>query len=552
MAVAVSAYTQVRIENYIQSVEKDGLAEHGFPRLTANMGVLIAHGRIPEQKETFRRMMDLCCKEIPTAKSRNGWNVGNDFSVKEIVLCLLEVEAAGIFPKEQTDAWRAALSSFRPEDAYSCIPEPDDPVAHNWAIFAAASEQMRIFAGLGGDPAFVERQIAGQLRFFDANGMYRDPNQPMVYDFVTRLQFAVALKYGYNGPSRPALEDALLRSAEPTLLMQSVSGEIPFGGRSNQFLHNETFYCALCEFYADWFHRRGDDALAARFRAAALRSAKALAYWTSQPDFRHVKNRFPLDTHFGCEGYGYFDKYMVTTGSWALLAHLFHSEKISAPSAEPADSASIFVMSPSFHRICVNAGGYTAEFDTAADEHYDANGLGRLQRRGAPPVLCLSVPCPLHPSYTLDRENPTPLAILPGWKSGDAWHYAYGADYTLLEQSTDGDTARLVFSVARENAAPLRWECVLSSEGLSLELSGDDNLALTLPALVFDGETKTDVVSDAHSLAVRFRGWTCRTESSGDIVDTGLDYSNRNGHLRRYEARGGSPLRVRIRITCQQ
>ena len=51
-------------------------------------------------KDEFRKMMDLCCREIPTALDRNGRRVGNDFSVKELVFCLLEIEKAGI----KTDA----------------------------------------------------------------------------------------------------------------------------------------------------------------------------------------------------------------------------------------------------------------------------------------------------------------------------------------------------------------------------------------------------------------------------------------------------------------
>ncbi len=64
---------------------------------------------------------------------------------------------------------------------------------------------------------------------------------------------------------------------------------------------------------------------------------------------------------------------------------------------------SVFAMSPAFHRTLLNAGGYTAEFDLAADTHYDASGLGRLQHRGAPPMLCLSVPFARKPSYVSRR-----------------------------------------------------------------------------------------------------------------------------------------------------
>ena len=82
--------------------------------------------------------------------------------------------------------------------------------------------------------------------------MYRDPNEPMLYDFVTRLQLAVSLYYGYDGESRESLEQMLLKSADITLDMQSVTGEIPFGGRSNQFLFNEAAFAA---FYDDIAHR---------------------------------------------------------------------------------------------------------------------------------------------------------------------------------------------------------------------------------------------------------------------------------------------------------
>ena len=104
MEVAVGAYTPERTADYVKRVEKGMIKEHGFHRLTANVGILIAHGRLAEKKELFKHMMDLCCRQRPVAYVKNGSQVGNDFGVKEIVSCLLEVEKAGIFPKEVTDA----------------------------------------------------------------------------------------------------------------------------------------------------------------------------------------------------------------------------------------------------------------------------------------------------------------------------------------------------------------------------------------------------------------------------------------------------------------
>ena len=547
MEAAVGAYTPERTADYVRRVEKSMIKEHGFHRLTANVGILIAHGRLAEKKALFKHMMDLCCRQIPVAYVKNGSQVGNDFGVKEIVSCLLEVEKAGIFPKEVTDGWRADLAKAVPETTYTCRPRLGDPKAHNWAVFAAASEQARTFAGLNGVPAFTEKYVKDQLRFFDANGMYKDPNQPMVYDGVTRLQFAVALHFGYDGPSRAALEAQLLKSAEPTLLMQSETGEIPYGGRSNQFLHNEGFWAALCEWYAAWFKARGDLATASRFRRAAKRALDSLDYWTRQPGLRHVKNRFPLETRYGCEGYGYFDKYMVTLGSWAYIAYLFADESIPLALDEPRTA--VFTTSDAFHRTILHAGGYTAQFDVAPDTHYDGPGLGRVQRRGAPPMICLSVPFTKKPSYTIDVKNETPLAILPGWKQADgSWAYAYGPDYAVTGTKVGDGRAEAALSVSRKGLPALTWESNLSAAGLETALTGADDLALTLPVLCFDGETRVEAKVDAKSLAVTFNGWTCRWETDGEIADTGKTYANRNGHYRRFEARGKKRLSVKISI----
>ena len=554
MEKAVGAYTAEQIAKYVDQAEKEWISEHGFARLTSNIGILVAHGRLTEKKDLFKRMMDICCEQIPKAKSRHGYETGNDFAVKEIVLCLDEVARAGAFPKGQMDAWRAGIASIVPADTYSCQPKPGSKTARNWCVFGAASEQARAWGGLGGDTNYVERYVSDQLRFFDPNAMYKDPNQPMVYDFVTRLQFAVALDLGYDGPSRAALEALMLKSADITLAMQSATGEIPFGGRSNQFLHNETFYAALCEWYAAWFNRRGDVERARRFRLAARRAVDSLDYWLSRPSVRHIKNRYPLPTHYGCEGYGYFNKYMVTMGSWAYLAFRFADESVPAPTKDTlaaADAASVFAMSPAFHRTLLNAGGYTAEFDVAADRHYDASGLGRLQRRGAPPMLCLSVPFARKPAYVIDITNSTSLAIIPGCRQDGEWRYAYRPRYRQKDLSVTDGQARAVYSVASTNMPPLRWESVLSSTGLAMSLFGADELAFVLPVFVFDGERETDVSSDKKSISVSLDGWTCRYTTSGEFVDTGIVYANRNGHYRRFEARGEKRLEVSVSIVPQ-
>ena len=100
MEKALSAYSDEHINRYFNEVKKNGLTEHGFPRLTADIGILIAHGRRKDLLPIFIEMMEFCCKTIPCVKA------ANDFSVREIVCCLVEIEQSEVVPKELTKRWR--------------------------------------------------------------------------------------------------------------------------------------------------------------------------------------------------------------------------------------------------------------------------------------------------------------------------------------------------------------------------------------------------------------------------------------------------------------
>ena len=529
MQYAVQAYTPEHIRSYYEDVDANGIKEHGYARLTSNLGILIAHGRMTEYLDTFVHMMDICTRELPGARQRNSkfGEIGNDFAVKEICCCILAVEEAGILPKEKTDAWRGALADMKADDIYSCRPPVGDKTARNWCVFGSASECARIMAGIGGDRSYADKYLQDQLRFFDGNGMYKDPGQPMVYDLVTRLQYMFALYCGYDGPAKAGIEEQLLKSAALTLQLQSVTGEIPYGGRSNQFLHNETFYAAVCEYYARWMKERGDLQMAARFKAAAARAVASLHYWTEQKPLRHIKNRYPTESGYGCERYAHFNKYMVTMGSWAYLAYLFADDSI-APAQAP-EKASTFVTSPEFHRILMNAGGYTVQFDIDAEGHYDSNGIGRIQKAGAPPVMALSSPCPAtKPNYKLDIENPGPLAIAPLWEK-----YEIVSARTGSVVLTDGSST---------------WSNRLTRKGLKMKLKGPGELVMTLPAFAFDGETRTLIDCDSHTLTIRFNGWQCRYTTNGTLTASGQEYASRNGHFLRYDVSGKKRLTVRAVI----
>ena len=548
MEAAVSAYSDEHIARYIETVERDGVQEHGFPRLAANLGILLANGRISGKRELVRQMMAIGCREAAKGPMKLE---GNEFSVKELTLALAAIEKAGLFEKSVTDGWRADLKGVEPYRCYRCKPKVGANRANNWCVFGCASEQARLAFGAGGDAAFVEKYVSDQLRWFDANGMYRDPFQPAVYDLVTRLQFMAILDFGYDGPSRATLEELLDRAAEPTLAMLSAAGEIPYGGRSNQFLHNHTFYAAVCEWYAARYHARGDEVNAARFRMAARCAVDALKEWLAVRPMRHVKNLYPRvegvrKPGVGCEEYAYFDKYMVTMGSWAMFAWRFSDESVPDVSTltkgregrsqtlVASDHAPMaFATTPDFHFVFLRAGGYSAQFDYNADTHYDCDGLGRLQRRGAPAALCISTPCAANPNYRTELQNARALSIAP-----------VGGG-TLMPAGSGRD---LDGAWANWRQGALDWRCRLTKDGLVSELHGDGVVALSLPAFAFDGERETEIACAGNVLTIRYRGWRCVYVADGKIADTGAVCCNRNGRYRAFEARGRNRLVVKVSI----
>ena len=84
---------------------------------------------------------------------------------------------------------------------------------------------------------------------------------------------------------------------------------------------------------------------------------------------------------------------------------------------------------------------------------------------------------------------------------------------------------------------------------MKIILKGDGMQLMTLPALIFDGETEPLVESSKHSLAIHFNGWVCRYKTNGIISDTGTIHANRNGHLRRYDANRKGRLVIRGKIS---
>ncbi len=551
MAKCLTAYSDEQIQNYFDRVKEEGLTEHGFPRLTSNLGILIAHGIRTDLLPLFIEMMDLCCHSIPFVKA------ANEFSVREIVCCIMECEQLRSVPTEKITEWKTALALIEPEKCYNQFARtPEQNNIRNWALFTALSEHMRGYIGLPVSEEFIEIQLASQIKYIDENGMYMDhqgsdAHNPMVYDIGPRALLSKLLHFGYRGRYYEKIDACLRQAGLLSLRMQSVTGELPFGGRSNQFLFNEAIQIELFEYEATRYEREGNLALASAFRAGIEKALGCIEMWLARTPIRHNKNRFPTESKYGCEKYAYFDKYMITVASYLHSAYLLHtppSVELPAPQEIKTDA---FALSKHFHKIFLRGGSYFLEFDTNADLKYDARGLGRVHKAGAPSAICLSVACPRKPNYRIDRDDAVTLSLCPALPLKDgSWLFALGkkTQYSIVSLSEDGVSAQLVLSCTFENGESVEARYEVSDSGVEITVSGNGKVGHMLPAFAFDGERNTEISANEHSLTVAYDGYVCRYTTNGTIRDTGNIACNRNGHYRAFTADSLGSLTIRIEI----
>lgn len=549
MERTLEAYSDEHIQRYFEDVKTNGLSEHGFPRLTSDIGILIAHGRRIDLRPIFLEMMEFCCWNIPRVKA------ANDFSVREIICCIIEIEKSGAVDPDAILRWKEYLRGIEPEKCYNVFARCVDDRVNNWALFSAVSEFFRI-STLGGDTLdFIETQLENQLRRFDENGMYmdelkREDHQPIMYDIVPRGLLAMLLNFGYRGRFYDEIDAIMRKAGLLTLKMQSSNGEMAFGGRSNQFVHNEPWICAIYEYEAARYIREGNTELALKFKEATARALAVTEKWLQKEPIRHIKNRFPTETKYGCEEYAYFDKYMITTASNLHAAYLMCDDSIDALPVcdhEPC----IFMTSGHFHKLFAKSSGYSLEFDLNADNRYDAGGLGRVHRDGAPSAICMSLPCPDKPNYTVDTDTPAALSLCPAAWIDDKWHIGADGcvDYNVTETSACEGSAHAAIACRFEDGRTITADYKVSGDGVEIKLKGQGRIAHTLPAFSFDGEKHTDIILSDNALNIRYENWNCRYVTDAHVVDAHRSARNRNGHYETYLADGENEINIKIEIS---
>jgi hypothetical protein len=390
--------------------------------------------------------------------------------------------------------------------------------------------------------------------------MYRDPNCPMTYDAVPRMNLSLLFHSGYRGAYFPFLDEMLRRGALTMLLCLSPTGEAPFGGRSNQQNFNEATIALICEFEASRYQKGGNLELAGVFKRAALLAARSVRRWLDLRPVRFTKNEFPPESQHGRQkDYGFYAVYsLLIAGQFGFAGWL--ADPAIAERPTPFETGGYVVrLGDDFHKVFATCGGYHVEIDTRADLHYDATGLGRLHKAGAPSETALSTPAVAHPDY-LVSTSPTPrnVAIGPGWEQNGKirWLSDLSREIEKVDVETLGENADQVkFRITYRcgpNEPTIAETYELTRNGLTMtcEIIGKANsVYFQVPLIETDGAHHSRVETGTNSFRVSYQGLTYRVCSLlPGGVDTRLEEftaPNRNGVYRVgvFSAKGNS-------ITC--
>ena len=542
MERSLECYSKERIENYIKSTQENGLTEHGFPRLGVNLGFLIIDGRKQEFKDYFYKIMDICCREIPKVKA------ANEFSIREIALLIIMADRLNAIEREKLLEWKKKLSSPSPFDLYKKVYTLGGRL-NNWAVFAGLSEWMRVYLGIKGDRDFTEKQLETQKEWFDENGFYLEPHNPMVYDVVTRHLFCELLTFDYNGEYKDFLDEKLKNAALASLKTLSVNNEMPFGGRSNQFIYNEAVYIPIFMHEADRYRKENNYYLAGVFKRATMLMIKRVEENLAFYKGRHVKNFYDSDSKIGCESYAYFDKYMITTASYLQLAFFYDIDSIEEVKTINEREAFIYKTSDEFHKVFLSNKTYSVEVELNADGSYDANGIGRIHKKGAPDSLCLSTPFSKEPNYKIEMPNETAFSICPVVeKNGELILGAEKSTIKLIKSKIKGDKVIAKFLYTLKNKQKVFFSISVDNDGVEVcTKSLFNKVGVAFPVFSFDGERETVIESNEDKVNIKYLDYTL-TYQGENLKYMGKDFCNRNGKSKGYYALSKNSAKLKISI----
>ncbi|MEK3882053.1 hypothetical protein [Paenibacillus sp. PL2-23] len=532
MEMSFDAYSLERIQ------QRDKLDLQVYSRLMTVLSCLIAAGRKQELLSLWNDMMTECCQEIITLRE----NMIADFSIKEIMFSLKLMK--GNYSSQQEKAWFSYLRQVDPYVHFGSVLRrtEDTNKLHNINVYNMVGEFLRETEGLTDTTAYFSKHWPLQLLRFNMDGMYMDPGCPILYDLTTRCQLQLMMGFAYEGEYADRLDDHLRNAGIMSLYTQSAAFQLPYGGRSNQFLFNEILIAANAEYEASRYKQLGELELAGAFKRSAHLAVQSVMRWLYATPPRHIKNMYPIELNYGTESYGFYEKYMITLGAFLCIGYWFADDSIPECVCPAETGGYIKKVDNHFGFIYANAGGYSLQIDTSGNPTYDSTGLGRLHRAGVPTELALSVPLSAGAGCLLkDGVARIAASISAGWKTdqGDIRYLSQCGDDLAHELIVHEERTDLVrFTLKYEGSAlgfdgKLVEDYELCHQGLKwtsrLDTPSEQDIYVRFPVLLTNGQEITTISHNEHSISVRLGAYEYRVAFCGNLELDLTPYGNRNG-----------------------
>lgn len=519
------------------------------PRFVSSASVLLHFGRVPELKELVIKSMSYSCSQLANAKGGSP-----DFWMRELSTAFICLKP--MVKKEVWGSWAKQLQSVNPEKVYKDIDSTGQNLdkLNNWAVYSSGGEYMREAVGLtsksndfidGVD--FFDKYMNAQLVHFTKEGMYRDPNDPITYDITTRLQIGNALTYGYDGPLRDELSEFLRRGGLTMLLFTSPDGYVPYGGRSGEFQFQEAIIAALSELEANRY-KTSNPKLAGIFKRQAHISIQSIKRWALDMEpFRHIKNGFEPKLQHGIDTYGKYSVYSLYYSSVLGLAALYADDEIEEHPTFSETGGYLLELYPAFHKIFASVTNSQIEIDTRGTPHHESVGLGRFQAKGVPLELGMGMPFVFNPKYRMaDSLVPSEnFAIGPSWVSKGA-HFSLANISSHLthkleriRESKDNVEFLLEYSInsadtilVQQHYNLLGKKLEIDSKILGIDETPIDNTSFSVPLLVTNGSSKSEILKEDRRIKVNYMGHSLEVELDDQESTYHIApklFANRNG-----------------------
>lgn len=513
----------------------DGRTQFSPPCYAHAVATLAASGfdRDPQLLESGMRAMDFCADSL--AKGRKAFpDQHPDFYTYPAMLALEEFEK--IAPAARLETWRKQLAMLNPKTTYATYGKADN----NWTLVHTAGEFLRAQRGWGSSE-YVDQALAIQKPHITPLGLYLEHGAPFAYDAFSRYFLTGMLHLGYQGQAYKFYRDACWRGAWTSLMIQSPFGELPTGYRSAQHIWNEAELAKVYEIYAARYAQAGKLPEAGAFKRGAHLALQSIRQWI-RPDGSGyiVKNRYPIESRHGYEGYSVHANYNLLACSMLCAAWRFADDAI-AEAPAPADVGGFVISLPEFSMVVANASGNYVQYMTRGNQIYNPTGLLRVHLKGGHPQLGPSDGC-----IVKTGNEKSSLSLGPAWQDAAGRWQSLAAmtsavpALTILQQQTARASFRIEFVVppngSNSQALRIAETVVIERAGVTVtnDLSGKaDKLRVSWPMLVFDGEENTNVILDGNTATLHLRGqgicFTVLEPGETRLQRSGLRLNHRNG-----------------------